>query len=457
MKFICLLLLLTSLANAKAQPNILTEDALIAIVKKYHPVAKQAALNIKIAKTEVLSARGEFDPMVIGDASRKEFGAITYYDQQVSELRIPTWYGIDLFAGTEKISGNRINPEETNGSITYVGFSMQPIQNLLMDKRRATLLKAKNYHQLSEVQRNVMLNDIFKDALYSYWDWWEKYYIQQAVKAALSNAEKRLSLVRTAFQLGDRPAIDTLEAYTQVQAFQIRLSEAFQNLMKANLELSSFFWTENGGQADLPDDVIPQDYNPKKSITLEDVLSQVNYHPELTQYDFKIKGLQINKQLAFQSLLPQLKIKYNQMGYDFSKTMNAPWFNANYRYGFSFSVPLRLSEGRGNYAKAKLEIRSMQLEMANKQVQLYTKLKQYYTEWSQTEKQLSLQNQLLENIHALQKGEEIRFANGESSLFLVNAREQKTIEAEQKTIELKAKTQKASIAVTWSAGILGLR
>jgi outer membrane protein TolC len=231
-KFIYLLLLLTSLANAKAQPNILTEDALIAIVKKYHPVAKQAALNIKIAKTEVLSARGEFDPMVIGDASRKEFGAITYYDQQLSELRIPTWYGIDLFAGTEKISGNRINPEETNGSITYVGFSMQPIQNLLMDKRRATLLKAKNYHQLSEVQRNVMLNDIFKDALYSYWDWWAKYYIQQAVKAALSNAEKRLSLVRTAFQLGDRPAIDTLEAYTQVQAFQIRLSEAFQNLMK---------------------------------------------------------------------------------------------------------------------------------------------------------------------------------------------------------------------------------
>jgi outer membrane protein TolC len=455
-KFIFLLVLLTSAGTTTAQPNILTEDGLIAIVKKFHPMAKQAAINIKLAKAEVLTARGGFDPMVIGDAARKEFGSITYYNQQASEIRIPTWYGIDLFAGTERISGNRVNPEETNGSVTYIGISIQPIQNLLMDKRRATLLKAKTYHQLSEVQKNAVLNDLLKDALYSYWDWWEKYYIQQAVKAALSNAENRLTLVRTAFQLGDRPAIDTLEAYTQVQAFQIRLSEAIQNTLKANLELSSFFWTENGGQADLPFDVIPQDYNPKKSFTLPDVLTLVNYHPELMQYEYKIKWLKINKRLAFQSLLPQLKIKYNQTGYDFTNIINASWFNTNYRYGFSFSLPLRLSEGRGNYAKARLEIRNMELDMANKQVQLYTKLKQYYTEWSQSERQLSLQNKLLENIYGLQKGEEIRFANGESSLFLLNAREQKTIEAEQKTIELKAKTQKAAIGFTWSAGILNL-
>jgi outer membrane protein TolC len=455
-KFIFLLVLLTSAGTTTAQPNILTEDGLIAIVKKFHPMAKQAAINIKLAKAEVLTARGGFDPMVIGDAARKEFGSITYYNQQASEIRIPTWYGIDLFAGTERISGNRVNPEETNGSVTYIGISIQPIQNLLMDKRRATLLKAKTYHQLSEVQKNAVLNDLLKDALYSYWDWWEKYYIQQAVKAALSNAENRLTLVRTAFQLGDRPAIDTLEAYTQVQAFQIRLSEAIQNALKANLELSSFFWTQNGGQADLPLDVIPQDYNPKKSFTLPDVLTLVNYHPELMQYEYKIKWLKINKRLAFQSLLPQLKIKYNQTGYDFTNIINASWFNTNYRYGFSFSLPLRLSEGRGNYAKARLEIRNMELDMANKQVQLYTKLKQYYTEWSQSERQLSLQNKLLENIYGLQKGEEIRFANGESSLFLLNAREQKTIEAEQKTIELKAKTQKAAIGFTWSAGILGL-
>ena len=57
---------------------------------------------------------------------------------------------------------------------------------------------------------------------------------------------------------------------------------------------------------------------------------------------------------------------------------------------------------------------------------------------------------------ALQKGEETRFVNGESTLFLLNAREQKTIESEQKLVELKAKVQKAAVNVKWAAGVLAL-
>ena len=70
--------------------------------------------------------------------------------------------------------------------------------------------------------------------------------------------------------------------------------------------------------------------------------------------------------------------------------------------------------------------------------------------------QLSLQSKLIDNITALQKGEETKFKNGESSLFLLNARELKTIEAEQKVVELKAKLQKAAVDVKWSAGLLAL-
>lgn len=256
--------------------------------------------------------------------------------------------------------------------------------------------------------------------------------------------------------MGDRPAIDTLEAYTQVQSFQIRLSEAYQNLIKSSLQLSVFLWTEAGEQAELPFDAIPQEYSSVKPLHLGDVLNFAASHPLVTQYDYKRKGLQFDRRLAFQSLLPEVKLKYNQTGYDLSKTVNVPWFNNNYRFGVSFSIPLRLSEGRGEYRKVNLKIETTRLEQANKKVQLYSKVKQFYTEWQQTETQLSLQNKLLANTIALQRGEEIRFTNGESSLFLINTRELKTIEAEQKTIELKSKAQKASVGVRWSAGILAL-
>ena len=455
MKLTFLLLLLLS-GGVIAQQKLFTEKELTSVIVKFHPVAKQAGIDVKIAKAEILVSRDGFDPQYTGATARKEFGGIIYYDHQTNEFTIPTWYGIDLYAGTERITGGRINPEETSGSITYIGFSFQPLQNLLMDKRRAALLQARNFHQLSQVQKSIVVNDLLQEALNTYWDWWEKYHVHQVVKLALANSEKRFALVNAAYQLGDRPAIDTLEAYTQVQLFQIRLYEAYQNLVKSKLQLSAFLWTEDGAETDLPFDAVPQEYSSIKMFALADVLNFARSHPVLTQYDYKLKGLQIDKRLAFQSLLPEVKLKYNQTGYDLSRTVNAPWFNNTYRLGVSFSIPLRLSEGRGEYQKAKLKIESTRLDQANNQVLLYTKVKQYFTEWQQTEIQLSLQSRLLANTAALQRGEEVRFYNGESSLFLINAREQKTIEAEQKLIELKAKTQKAGIGVRWSAGILAL-
>lgn len=455
MKLIAIVLLMLGCCTVSAQQRILTEEEMMNIVMQFHPVARQAAIDVRIAKADILASRGGFDPELQAQNARKEFSGITYYNTSQAELKIPTWYGVDLFAGTERINGDRINPEETTGSITYLGLSVQPLQNLLMDKRRATLLQAKIFHQLSAVERRIVLNDLVREALYDYWDWWEKYHIEQLMKTALQNAEERLKLVRTAVQLGDRAPIDTLEAFTQVQFFQLKVSEAYQELVKSNLLLSTFLWTENAQQAVLPADVVPQAFNPAAEFRLDEVLNFVNTHPELAQYEFKLRSLQVERKLAFQSLLPDVKIKYNQMAYDASKVLNGAWFENNYRYGINVAIPLRLSEGRGYYQKAKLKIEGTRLEQSNKQVQLFAKVKQYFTDWQQTSNQLGIQLQMLNNVRALQKGEEVRFTNGESSLFLINAREQKTIETEQKVIELKAKTQKSGVGLKWSAGVLG--
>ncbi|HEU0112228.1 MAG TPA: hypothetical protein VFQ73_15245 [Flavisolibacter sp.] len=65
-----------------------------------------------------------------------------------------------------------------------------------------------------------------------------------------------------------------------------------------------------------------------------------------------------------------------------------------------------------------------------------------------------LQDNLVRNFSGLQRAEETRFSNGESNLFLINARELKTIESEQKLIELKSKNRMAYVKLQWSAGLL---
>ena len=272
----------------------------------------------------------------------------------------------------------------------------------------------------------------------------------------LTNAQNRFVLVKKAYQLGDRPAIDTIEAVTQVQTFEVQKADAYTRLIKAQLELSTFLWKENNEPYELPQESIPEEGNIADAVLLDSLLISPSLHPDLQQYRFKLSALQVDKQLKFQSLLPDVRLKYNQLGkgYDFIKTAKTPYFENNYRFGVSVAVPLRLSSGRGEFQKAKLKIEQTTLDQLNKQVQIQTKIKQYYTEWQQTFTQITIQDNAVNNYVLLQRGEEIRFMNGESSLFLINSREQKTLEARQKRIELQAKNYKAYAAVKWASGLL---
>ena len=89
-----------------AQQSLSLEEYLAA-VRTYHPVARQAAIGVEIAKAEVTSARGGFDPVFQNSIARKEMDGLLYYDHQLSEVKIPTWYGVDLVVGIESLTGQR--------------------------------------------------------------------------------------------------------------------------------------------------------------------------------------------------------------------------------------------------------------------------------------------------------------------------------------------------------------
>jgi outer membrane protein TolC len=453
---LCCFLLASSLFAAAQQT--LSLEAYLNIVKKYHPVSKEAALSVEIAKAEVLSARGAFDPRLENNISRKEFEGLLYYDHQISELKVPTWYGVELVAGLESLTGQRTSTPDTKGNTSYFGFSVPVAKGLLMDSRRATLQQAKIFQQLSLQEQKSLLNDLLYNATKAYWNWWQYYQIQLVFQQAIINAKQRFQFVKTAFHIGERPAIDTLEALAQLQSMEIRASEVQVEINNTLLDVNTFLWQENGEAYTMPPTVIPDTTMPDllTETTLEQLLLHTKTHPDLQQYRFKSESLQVEKKLKFQSLLPSVYLKYHQLNksHSLEKTFNTPWLENNYRYGVAVTVPLRLSEGRGEYRQVKLKILQTELQRVNKQLLQQTKVQQYYNEWKQLQQQILMQHQALKSYISLQKGEEIKFTNGESTLFLVNAREMKVLEAHQKLIELQGKEQKVAISVLWATGTL---
>jgi outer membrane protein TolC len=455
MRIILILILLNTFSAHSFGQQVFTEEEFLSVVRKFHPIARSAGINVNIAKADLLASRGAFDPVARAGNAGKNFEGINYYEQTTAELMIPTWYGIDIYAGTETLKGSRINPEETTGSISYIGFSLPIVQNLVIDKRRAALQQSKILISASEAERRIILNDLLRDAQHGYWTWWEQYNKVLLLDSSLNNAERRLQMIRTAVKFGDRAAIDTVEAITQVQTFAAERIEALMKLQKVQLELSAYLWKENNEAYELPAAIIPQAQANVNVLLLDELLTQATNHPELQQYNFKLAALNIEKRLKFQYLLPEVDLKYNQLqkGNNILSPAKGNWFENNYVYGIKFSMPLRLSQGRGEYRKAKLKIEQTKLEQLNKQVQIATKTKQYYTEWQQTTNQILIQRNLVTNFTTLQRGEETRFFNGESSLFLINSREQKTLEARQKLVETQSKNRKALADLRWSAGL----
>lgn len=463
--FLGLTLIITSIASARGvqDEKTLSLPQALEIVRKNHPVARLAVIGIDKSAADITIARGAFDPLLYNSAAQKTFNGTNYYQYNRPELTIPTWFGVELNTGLEYLSGTRTDPQETTGKSSYFGISVPLAKNLLMDKRRAALQSAKIFRAAAETEQRLMLNNLLREITSAYWNWSMQYQDYLILREAVQINERRLAFVRTSYQLGERPAIDTTEALTQLQSMELLLQESSLSFRNAGLELSVYLWTDTEAPYQLPEEVIPATSIGEIAVqqlpvpVLDSLLQTIRIsHPELGMYRYKLDVLQLERKLKFQELLPVADFRYNQLGkgYTILKTATGPLFENNFRYGLSVGLPLRFSTGRGEYRKAKLKITETRIERDYKQLQLETKVKTYYNELLTLRRQVSLQEAALANYQALQQGEEIRFRNGESSLFLVNTRENKKLEALRKLTELKTKYVKTINSLNWAAGLL---
>jgi outer membrane protein TolC len=321
------------------------------------------------------------------------------------------------------------------------------------------LQQAKLYRSQSEQERLTMLNNLLFDAYTIYWQWAGSFQQYKLFSQFTEIASNRLRLVRIAYKNGDRAMMDTVEAFTQLQNYQLMQTDAMLKWNNAKLELSNFLWFSNDSSYFLPEYFVPEklQFSAINAQQLEDVLAKsAEQNPLLKAYDFKLNSLEVERKLKFQSLLPYVSLKANILNKDYYalKNVSTDFIQNNYKWGIDFKIPIFLREARGDYKKAQLKIKETSLEFINKKQQTVTKIRSYYNDFSALAQQLIIADDMYNNYQALLKNEELKFTQGESSLFLVNSRETKVIELLQKQIELNIKYYKAKYAVEWAAGLL---
>ena len=446
--------------HAQQAKEILSPERLMEMVRRYHPIAKQAALLVNRASADVLSARGGFDPVLEMDASRKTFDGKNYYYYTNPELQIPTAAAFIIKTGIESNGGDYLSSEVTKGRSSYLGIELPLGNGLLIDKRRAALQQAFILKNNSEQERRSIINNLLLDAYTDYWQWAGAYQLYKIYGGFVENAENRFRLVKNGFIHGDRAAMDTLESFTQVQQYQLFRSEAFLKLTNAAIELGNYLWLTNDSAYLLPINTIPDTtrFSTMNSLPVLEALivHSMNDNPLIKSAAFKVASMETDRRLKFQGLLPYLSVKANVLNYDYQvfKGWESGYIQNNYKWGIGFNMPLFLRQGRGEYKKAQIKVKESQLELVGKKWQTENKIRYYFNENSQLLQQLQLVNQMRTNYYTLLRNEELKFQQGESSLFLINTRENKVLDLLQKQTELLVKYQTVNYKLNWAVGSL---
>jgi outer membrane protein TolC len=431
------------------------------LINQYHPIAKQAEFKVDLSKAALLSSRGAFDPAFYLNNEQKTLNGENYFYYNNPEIKIPTWYGVELKAGYENNYGENLSAESTLGKSSYVGVSVPLLKDLLIDKRRSDLAQSKILVQLSKEEKQLILNDLYLDGASSYWQWTYAFQKQQLFNSILKNAKDRLNFIKQSFQSGDRAAIDTVEGILQLQNFMNLQSQAWSDQIEEQSKLSNFLWDAKQQPYELNETVVPDSNwmnTDLKQITLPSLLQVIEeasvIHPKIKLLNFKSDILQVEKQYKAQNLLPTFRVNYNFLnkGYQFANPINQSLYNNNYKAGVQFGLPLFLRQARGDLKQANIKIAQQQEETKQVKLEIENKIKKYYAELVALKNQQIITSSSVVNAKKLLDAEFQRFEIGESSLFLVNTRELKYIEVLLKSYELKTKFFKTLVALNWAKG-----
>jgi outer membrane protein TolC len=451
-----------------ADLQVLELSDFLTLVESYHPVAKRARLQSAKSEAQLRQARGGFDPKIFSDAAQKSFDGKNYFTTTESGVKVPTWLGLELKGTFQTANGVFLNPENslpTEGQAN-LGARISLLQGMFFDQRRADLRQAQLLQELNEVERNHLLNDLWLDAYYAYWHWALAYREVRIYEQSVRLARIRLDGIRESFLQGDNPAVDTLETMIQYQNRQVDLIQALTEFQNWTWQVEVFLWDENERPLSIPEDWVPIALDqqqvmipPREAIaSLRDNLAATQ--PDLRRYAIKQSQLEIDQRLAREMLKPRLDVEYNflSQGVDFrpASTENAldDIFLQNYKWGIHFSFPLFLRKERGKLQLNQIKLQENRLLQDQKQQEWMAKLSVAENEAQNIYQQINLYTSVVANYQRLLDVELVKFELGESSIFLLNSRENKLIEAQLKLASLRNKFQTSRAKLFWTGGRL---
>ena len=430
--------------------SILKYNVFLNSLLRNHPSVQKAELEKSNINLGLMAAKGAFDPKIYQNSLFKDFNNINYYDLNSTQLSIPSYIG-DFKLNYNTAFGQNINPSDYLPSNGLIGmyYTIPLLKGLIIDDRR-TELKKQSYSK--NIANATFLKNSLAIALVAskyYWDWAFYYHCYQLSKENESLAFKRFNDIKSSQKLGEVAPIDTVEAQTQWLIRRTELIKLSYKFNQYSILLKNFIWdsTQNSSKT-----FYPSNLNTSQILANELFLINNNskLNPDLKLYQLKVNLNRLDAKLKKEQLKPKFDAYIGLL----STPKN---FNLDYQNrttGLAFEFPLFLRKERSGYKISQNKI--MQSELDFKEID--RKVSSEYSACFKLLEGLLVQIQLFEALESQYKklldAETEKFYQGESSVFMINAREQKWVDTRLKKVELITDFYYQIAAIKYIAGTL---
>ena len=433
--------LISILADSRVCANdTLSLETYLDVVLDNHPLIQRAHLFDDITEAYELKGKGALDPKLSSNYDRKDFNNTDYFTIWQSEAKIPTVLPVDLAVGYERNDGVFLSDQNSvpKHGLVYGTINLSVLRGLLFDDQRYNMRLSEVNGIKSQIEKEIVIREIIYQAINAYLDWAKAQNEFNINQNYLQLVRDRHQNVLELFENGANPAMDTIESRLNINSANKIYISSNDKLIKSTQKVSLFVWDLEGNPLQLNAEVKPDEFRYVIS-KLREMSLLINPEfvndPLIMKIDIENESIQLANRLERENLKPQLDLKYNFI-VDMGKDNLAPSFSPNdYKYGVGFQYPILNRKSRG---EIKLNESIMQQNEFDKLQYLGTlnnKFEGLVSRVDLQDEMLSVVQEKIDNSQLLYEAEQLKFSLGESSVFLLNQRERKLLEARTELVK----------------------
>ncbi|MFM1930772.1 MAG: hypothetical protein RL226_75, partial [Bacteroidota bacterium] len=403
---------------------------------RLHPQLGIQQLDVQIAMAERMGARAAFDPMIKGDYAAKTFDGKSYYDYRQAALEWQFAPGIRVKTGFDRSIGTYINPETftPESGLVFTELSIPVLDGLLRTPEQTYLRQTELRTEQEARGLELARRDLVQFGAEVYWNWVAMQNELLLREDIVNLAQERYKQVVGQFRLGAATAMDTLEAENQYVKRLTELAEAriaFQDWynIAGTLLWDDVLFNQFSRQQLAPD----TSWSSTSSLHIAQALNDdfTWLHPAVEMIAFKRQEAQLELMLARERLKPDLDISIKAISAADQITINGN----NGVVGLSAKVPILSRKERAGIRKSEFKIEQTDLYLEMKLRELQQKRNALVNQMALVNEMYGFAQQNATNARRLLDLEGSKLRLGESTLFIINRRENAYLEAALKEID----------------------